>query len=130
MESYSPHKNGFIVKLKGCNNKAQADELQFQEVQLDKNLFQAESEESFYLMELLGFVVEVEGEKGKGSILRFESDSKNQDFLIIDFPAEDNKENLKRKTYSIPFIKAYIKKIDFKKKQILLKLPTDFLKLF
>ena len=133
VENCSPHKKGFIVKLKSLDSKAQADQLQFQEVFLDKSLFclsqkEAEAEDSFYLMELLGFTVEIEGEQGRGSVLHFESDSKNQDFLIIEFPTKQEK--LDKKTYSIPFVQAYIKEIDFKKKQILLKLPKDFLSLF
>ena len=128
LERYSPHKNGFIVKLKGCDSKAQADQLKLQEVFLDKNLFQSKASNSFYLMELLGFSVEIEGEQGKGSVLHFESDSKNQDFLIIDFPTRQKA--FHKKSYSIPFVKTYIKKIDFKKKEVFLKLPSNFLSLF
>ena len=128
LERHSPHKSGFILKLKGCDSKAQADQLKFQEVFLDKNLFQSQSSHSFYLMELLGFSVEIEGDQGKGSVLHFESDSKNQDFLIIDFPIRGK--TLHKKSYSIPFVKPYVKKIDFKKKEVLLKLPSDFLSLF
>ena len=127
VERCSPHKNGFIVKLKGCDSKSQADQFQFQEVFLNKSLFQSKTDDSFYLMELLGFSVEIEGDQSKGSVLHFESNHKNQDFLIIDFSKE---EKLNKKTHSIPFISAYIKKIDFKKKHILLTLPKDFLEFF
>ena len=128
LERHSPHKNGFILKLRDCDSKVQADQLKFQEVFLDKNLFQSKSSNSFYLMELLDFSVEIEGEQGRGSVLHFESDSKNQDFLIIDFPK--TQKTLHKKRHSIPFVKTYVKKIDFKKKTVLLKLPSDFLSLF
>ena len=115
------------MKLEGCDSKAQADQFKFQEVFLDKSLFQSDpQEESFYLMELLGFSVEIEGEQGRGSVLHFESDNKNQDFLVIDF----SKQALSKKRYSIPFVKAYLKKIDFENKKILLQLPEDFLNFF
>ena len=126
LEKHSPHKKGFIVKLKGCDSKAQADELKFQEVFVSKNSFQSEEVKSFYLMELLGFAVKIEGEQRRASLLSFETDSKNQDFLVIKLRGDKSG----NKKYSIPFVKNYIKKIDFQKKEVHLKLPTDFLNIF
>ena len=126
VEQFSAHKNGFIVKLKGCDSKSSAEKFQFQPVFLDKKLFESKEKDSFYLAELLDFVVEIEGQKGKGFVLYFESDKKNQDFLVIEFFNSVKKKGI----YSIPLASAYIKTIDFKNKRLILKLPDQFLEIF
>jgi len=126
VESYSPHKKGFIVKLKGYDSKSASENLKFQTVFLEKDLFKSKQKDCFYLAEILGFTVEIEGEKGEGSVLYFESDKKAQDFFVIEFLNSLNSKNI----YSIPFVYEYIKKIDFENKHIILQLPDQFLEIF
>lgn len=125
VEKLSPHLKGFILKARGCSSKAQAESFQFQPVFLDKGLFKGSSAE-FYAIELLGFSVLIEGESAVWKAQHFESDEKGRDFLVLSQLDSDNKSYACR----APFVKDYIKSIDFKSKSLVLKLPEAFLETF
>ena len=120
LEKLTPHKKGFIIKIKDCRNKEQAELLRSQPVYLKKSIFTDKN--SLYLSELIGFSIFFEGEKGFARVASFRSQAKAPDTLIAVF--EDQKQ------CSVPFIQEYIKKIDKKNKQIHLKLPMNFLETF
>ena len=98
---------------------------------MDKEYFISEKFENIYLAELLGFTVEVLGQAERGKVFEFQSD-KHEDFLVISFDSsfneqeKANKENL----ILVPFVSAYIQTIDFEAKNLILKLPENFLSVF
>ena len=124
IERHSAHKQGFIIKLKGFDSKEQADQLKSQPVFLAKQDFISKKGEDIYLAELLDFEVEtLTGEKGK--LIGFQTD-KHQDFFRVSFLSSKNSNLDKTFTSSIPVVSAYIKKIDFKNKKLILNLPENF----
>ena len=125
IERYSAHKQGFIFKLKGCDSKELADQLKSQPVFLAKQDFISKKGDDIYLVELIDFEVEtLTGEKGK--VIGFQTD-KHQDFFQFSFVSSEGFD--KPLTCSIPVVPAYIKKIDFENKKIVLDLPENFLTL-
>ena len=128
IEGCSIHKQGFIVKLKDCNNKEEANQLKSQPVFLAKEYFTSKKGENIYLAELMGFDVFVSDYGEVGKITEFQSD-KYQDFLVVaDNLGRDKLE--KTHIYLVPFVSDYIQKIDFKEKKLTLNLPENFLSLF
>ena len=158
VKKYSKHKNGLIVELENCQTRSSAEALKSQSVFLPKELFESKKGDKIYLTELTSFSVKVLGQGKIGTIQSFQSD-KYQDFLIVQLDAHldarDKKTNLDardkktnsdardkktnsdardKKTNSdqilIPFVKSYIKDINFSEKTILLELPKDYLQTF
>ena len=129
IEHYSAHKQGFIVKLKNCDTKKSADQFKSQPVFLDKKYFESKKGELIYLAELLNFNVEILKHDKKGQLIEFQSD-KHQDFLVISFFSNFKKNPNKDFVILVPFVSAYIQKIDFKNKKLILDLPENFLSVF
>ena len=116
---YRPHKKGVIFELQSCRSREKAESLKGELVFLPKKLFKSKKGEALYLAELMSFCVEVSGVGKIGSIHSFQSSS-SQDFLVI---------KKKKGDLLIPFVKAYIKKIHFSRKTIILELPKNFLEM-
>ena len=131
IERCSIHKQGFIVKLKNCRTKEEADQFQSQPVFLAKEYFTSKKGDDIYLAELLGFEVEVSGYGAIGKVLEFQSD-KYQDFLALSSGLDKDKPVVSDKCRAclVPFVLDYIQKLDFEKKRLLLNLPENFLSLF
>ena len=155
--NYRPHKEGFVFKLKGCDSREAALSLKGKGVFLPKKLFESGNKkgEGFYLAELLSFQVESLPHGIIGRIHSFQS-GKLYDFLYVVASNESSKELLQstdkelnpsdqvlldeskksrstakgQKTWTIPFIKAYIEEISFSAKKVILALPEDFLQIF
>ena len=127
----------FVIKLKNCNSKQEAESLKSQPVYIKKSLFQTPATETeIYLAELTGFKIifeegqelgQKQGQQPTAVLSHFESQAKNQDFLVVRFKDSEGKT---LEQCSIPFIPEYIQKIDKKTKQIHLKLPIGFLDSF
>ena len=127
IEKLSIHKQGFIVKLKDCNTKKSADQLKSQPVFLSKDYFSSQKGNEIYLTELTHFKIKVLGYGELGEILGFQSD-KHQDFLVV--AVDGSVDSNQAPTCLIPVASSYIKKIDFKKKELVLSLPDNFLSVF
>ena len=133
MEYYSSHKQGFIVKLKGCDTKEDADQLKSKPVFLAKEDFISAKGEDIYLMELLGFDIFSTGYGKLGKVIQFQT-GKKRDFLVVS--SDSNKKTAEAQllsesqNYLVPFVSTYIQKIDFEKKELILNLPKNFLSLF
>ena len=147
---FSPHKEGMIVQLKESQSRPSAQALKGLPVFLSKKFFKGKQGERAYLTELISFSVQTH----KEIIGRVHSFSfyKGQDFLLIE-PAQKShlksalkgregphtaqssiapaeKSHLKDKKLLIPFVKPYIKTVDFFKQKIIMDLPPDFLETF
>ncbi len=122
VQKYSPHKNGLIFQLEGCQTRPAAEALKAQAVFLPKKLFKSAKGERLYLAELLSFRVEVSGQGPIGSVQSFQSSGAG-DFMLV-------KQRGKETAILIPFVAAYIKDICFLKKALTLNLPENFLEIF
>jgi len=119
VESYRPHKNGFIFKLKDINHIDQAQIFKSQDVFISKSDFLSLKQDNIYLSEILNFQVDILNQDFIGHIQSFKSTA-FQDYLIV---KTDNK------SYQIPFVPEYIQSINFLTKQLTLKLPQNFLEI-
>ena len=115
VESYRPHKGGWIFKLKGVESRNESEALKGKEVFLSKELLISSPGENIYLSEILDFSVECE-KKSLGFVRKFSS-SLGQDYIHV-FKDE--------KDLPIPFVSAYVEEVDFVNKTLKLQLPPHF----
>ncbi len=129
---------GPIIQFKGCYQRHQASTLKGAVLYFDAAVFQSED---FHLFEVLGFLVQIQQEKGLknvGYVSHFLSHS-HQDLLVVRRagsrgPRRAGSFLVERKDFSpqgkqqveIPFVSPYIQNISFKEKKIILKLPQGF----
>lgn len=118
VNSFRPHKGGFIFQLKGLAGRSQSEALTGSECFLSKALFQSAPGEMAYMSELLGFAAEAEGYGALGIIESFQS-AGPQDFLEI-------KRDGAAEPLLIPFVAEYIESADFSGRRLKLKLPPGF----
>ena len=122
IKQYKQVKGGWIFSLKTINNRIEAEQFRSKTVFLPKKKFKTKKGESIYLAELKGFLVETLDKKQIGIVHSFQSPA-SQDVLIV-------QEKTKKSKILIPFVKAYILKLDFKRKKIVISLPKGYLKFF
>ena len=115
----NPHKDGWILKLKGVRDRNHAEALAKSAVYIDETLLEENREgEQIYLKQILEF--EVIDPKGvKLGVIRSFSTNGLQDLLVIE--TVDGREGL------IPLVDAFLVHIDFDKKQVTMDLPPGLL---
>jgi 16S rRNA processing protein RimM len=119
--SMKPHKDGWILELKGVGDRNRAEELAKAAVYIDSGLLvENEPGEQIYLKQILGFEVVDKNGLILGGIVGFGTNGP-QDLLRVK-PAS-GKEAL------IPLIDAFLVHIDFDKKQVTMDLPPGLLNL-
>lgn len=105
--------------LKGMNNRNQAEAMIGKEIYVSSEIFKSNDQEKPYLTEILQFSV-VDNEKGPlGKIVGFSSNG-SQDLLIVDFENEK---------VEIPFVDAYVTKLDRSEQTIFMNLPEGLLEI-
>ncbi len=113
-----PSDKGYILQLKHCENRDDAEQLQGCQLYLEFYEFKSEKGDSIFLAELLDFsVIRIKNSKVIGVVSHFLSHS-YQDFIVV--------KNSLGASCEIPFVKSYIHDIDFKKKILYLDLPDEF----
>jgi 16S rRNA processing protein RimM len=117
----SPHGKqglkGYIVELENIDDRDLAEKLVKNSVWVPKEFIASKKGETIYLREILGFIV-VDEERGEvGPIIDFSTNTA-QDLLVVDFKGE---------SYDIPFVDAFIQKIDFKNKKVFMDIPQGLL---
>ena len=115
----NPHKDGWILKLKGVRDRNHAEALAKSAVYIDETLLEEDREgEQIYLKQIQEF--EVIDPKGvKLGVIRSFSTNGLQDLLVIE--TVDGREGL------IPLVDAFLVHIDFDKKQVTMDLPPGLL---
>lgn len=119
IKKIKPFKKGFIASLKEVTDRNQAEALKGAEIWADENLFVAESGETLYLREILGFRVFVGEGQSIGVIEAFSSNGP-QDLLIV---------RTERQTCEIPFVQDFVAEIDYEKKELHMNLPEGLLEI-
>jgi 16S rRNA processing protein RimM len=107
-----PHKKGFIVKSDAIEDRNASDSYKGAIVYIDKTYLETEKGDEIYLQEVKGFAV-YDGAKELGPIIGFSSNNV-QDLLVVEY---------KDKKIEIPFVKAFVEKIDWDAKKVFLNLP-------
>jgi 16S rRNA processing protein RimM len=119
VEKVKPFKQGLILKVPGVNDRTQAEALKGHEFYIPADIFVSKPGETIFLNEILGFMVKNVAQEDIGSVEGFSTNGA-QDLLVVTTPA---------KKVEIPFVEAFIKKIDFKHKTIVMDLPEGLLDL-
>ncbi len=114
-----PHKQGLRVKFKEVKDRTEAEALKGFIVQVPKADLVSENDDEFFFHEIMEFSVFDQYKKNCGSV---ESHYNNgaHDILIL-------KNNFSSK--EVPFVQDWIVKIDFKNKEIFMKLPDGLFEL-
>ena len=113
------HKNGFIVKSPDIKDRNMAETLKGRLLEIPESFLVSEPGETLFLREVLGFTVVTEANGEVGKIEAFSSNVA-QDLLVV-------KSKTKNETYEIPFVKAFVKNIDYDAKKIEMELPYGLL---
>ena len=112
------HKEGLVLTSTEIKDRTQAEAKEGLLFYLPEELLQAAAGETIYLRDILGFEVK-NGADRIGCIDGFSSNGP-QDLLIVKNEAD---------VYEIPFVEAFIKKIDFENRVVLMTLPEGLLEL-
>jgi 16S rRNA processing protein RimM len=116
VEKLRLNKTFWILKLDNLDDRNQAELLKGQDLLADKSLFITEDHEDPYLSELLGYGVYLDN-KNVGSVFSFQETSAH--FLLV-IKTEDG-------LYEIPYVDAFIDKIERKSHKIHMCFPEDLL---
>lgn len=116
VKSAREHKNGLIVKSVDISDRNMAESLKGRLVEIPESFLVSEKGESIYLREVLGFMVKTDAGE-IGPVVKFGSNVA-QDLLVVE---------TKNGEFEIPFVDAFVKKIDYEAKTILMELPFGLL---
>ena len=112
VESFRPHKKGWIFKFRECDTRSRAEDLKNSLFFLSKDLFKSRKGDFIWLAELRGFSL-----WNRGRNLGY----------VTGFYSNGGRDGLKTGTeLLVPFIREYISDIDFSRQRIQLHLPEGF----
>ncbi|HWU42273.1 MAG TPA: ribosome maturation factor RimM, partial [Bdellovibrio sp.] len=106
-------------KAAEVKDRTAAETLEHLEFHVNEDLFVSKPGETIYLSEIKNFKVKNPEQKTLGEIIDFSSNGV-QDLLVVDVAG---------KKVEIPFVDAFIKKIDFKHQTIVMDIPEGLLDL-
>ncbi|MBX2986557.1 MAG: 16S rRNA processing protein RimM [Bdellovibrionaceae bacterium] len=115
-----PFKNGLIVKAEELTDRNAAEAVEKWGFYIADELLVSEEGEGIYLEEIRGFTVKDATQTTLGRIVDFSSNGV-QDLLVLEKAGGGEAE--------IPFVDAFLKKIDFKSKTVVMDLPEGLLDL-
>jgi 16S rRNA processing protein RimM len=117
VERVKAFKKGIIVKAAEILDRTMAENVEHLEFFIEESLLVSKPGETIYLSEIRNFKVKDVDQKVIGEIVDFSSNGA-QDLLVVD---------VNGKKIEIPFVEAFIKKIDFKHQSIVMDLPEGLL---
>lgn len=107
-------KSGFVLKLKGFDNRNFAEEIIGQKVYIPEEFLISKEGEGIYLREILHFSV-TDKERGPvGEVIGF-MDNGFQDLLVIKHPSGEE--------FEVPFVEPLLIEIKTNEKEILMDIP-------
>lgn len=119
VQRLKPFKKGLIVKALEIENRDDSESIEGCEFYISESLLTSPEGDTIYLSEIEGFMVKTLEHKDLGPIVGFSSNTA-QDLLIITHG---------EKKVEVPFVDAFIKKIDFKNRYVVMDFPADLLNL-
>ena len=113
VERTKPFKKGIIVKAAEIANRNDSEAVEHMEFFVDDALLVSAPGENIYLSEILNFKLKNPDQTVLGEIVGFSSNGV-QDLLVV---------QTSDKKVEVPFVDAFIKKIDFKHSAVVMDLP-------
>lgn len=117
VERTKPFKKGLIVKAAEVKDRTQAESVEHMEFYIEDELLVSKPGETIYLNEILNFKLKNPEQTVLGEIVGFSSNG-IQDLLVV---------QIGDKKAEVPFVEAFIKKIDFKHQAVVMDLPEGLL---
>lgn len=119
VERTKPFKKGLIVKAAEIGDRTAAEGVEHMEFYVEDDLFVSKPGEGIYLSEIKNFKLKNPEQVVLGEIVDFSSNGV-QDLLVVEIAG---------KKVEVPFVDAFIKKIDFKHQSVVMDLPEGLLDL-
>lgn len=113
-QKVKPFKQGFILKANEISDRTSAEAVAKLGFYVPEEFFVSEEGDDIFLGEIEGFTVKDQNEKTLGQITDFSSNGL-QDLLVVTDSAG--------KTFEVPFVDAFLVKIDFKSQIVKMNLP-------
>lgn len=113
VERTKPFKKGIIVKAAELQDRTAAEGVEHLEFFVDDELLVSKPGETIYLSEIKNFKLKNSEQTVLGEIVGFSSNGV-QDLLVVEAGG---------KKVEVPFVDAFIKKIDFKHQTVVMDLP-------
>ncbi len=117
IKSARVHKAGLIVKTNEIKDRNEAETLKGRLVEIPEAFLISKPGETIFLREILGFKVSTKARGEIGPVVKFSSNVA-QDLLVVDTAHGQ---------FEIPFVEAFIVKINYEAKTILMDLPEGLL---
>lgn len=111
------HKNGLIVLSPDIRGRNEAESWKGWLLEIPSEFLVSEAGEQIYLIEIKNFKVDVEGRGEVGRITGFSTNGM-QDLLVVTTAKGD---------FEVPFVDAFVNKIDYKSETVFLALPEGLL---
>ena len=118
IERARPHKEGLIVLVEGVSDRNVSETMRKSGVYIEEQLLTAPAGETIFLKQILNFTVCDPQEVPLGTVVGFATNGA-QDLLCVQTP--EGGEVL------IPFVEAFIVKIDFDKRSVKMDLPPGLI---
>lgn len=113
VERTKPFKKGIIVKAAEITNRTAAEGVEHLEFFIEEDLLVSKPGETIYLSEIKNFKLKDPEQTVLGEIVGFSTNGV-QDLLVVETDG---------KKVEVPFVDAFIKKIDFKHQAVIMDLP-------
>lgn len=113
VERTKPFKKGLIVKAKEIADRTAAEGVEHLEFFIDDELLVSKAGETIFLAEIKNFKLKDPEQNVLGEIVDFSSNGA-QDLLVV---------QVGERKVEVPFVDAFIKKIDFKHQAVVMDLP-------
>lgn len=114
VQRWKPYKEGLLLKLKGIEDRTQAEKMRGQIFSIPQELLQSDEGDTIYLAEIQDFTIVDSNGTALGRITGFSSNVA-QDLLVVEKATGGQAE--------IPFVEDFIVEIDFDGKKIEMDLP-------
>jgi 16S rRNA processing protein RimM len=113
VSSVKPFKLGFLLKSPQITDRTAAEPWKAAEFSIPEELLVSQEGETIYLNEILNFKLKDPEQNVLGEVVAFSSNGA-QDLLVV---------RAGGKEVEVPFVEAFIKKIDWKNKSLVMDLP-------
>jgi len=124
IKSFRPHKEGVLIFFDNIENRNQSEAIVGKQVWVEQSAFVSENNEPIYLLEIEDFIV---SDLKLGAIGRIKGFSSNngQDLLLV----ETTNAQKKSEAFEIPFVDAFVIKMDMQKQILYTDLPEGLLEI-
>ena len=120
IKSFKPYKDGALICLNEVTNRNQSEAILGQQVWVEESAFVSQDNETLYLAEIENFLVR-DSQLGEIGPIKGFSTNHGQDLLLVESQLD------RKSIFEIPFVDAYVTRIDMENKILFMELPKGLL---